>query len=155
MSRKTAAIQSVKLSQNFELIPCYYSNGQKPEMVFDNAKVTPTLFIQDQPQDVAFTKKLLVEGAKLGPLRRPFVVMDTLLHTSDPAQALQEIAPLRLDATTLVLAGDPNIYPTQTPALVYWDQTSKAFKTVTDQTQILKLVPVILNLNNKEGAKKP
>lgn len=149
---RAAPVQGVKLAQNFELIPCYYSNGDKPQMVFSNTKVTPTLFIQNQPKDIEFAKRMLTEEAKLGPSHRPVVIMDTLLHTSNPAQAILEIASLKLNTTTMVLAGDPYLYPTQTPALVYWDGE---FKTVTDQTQILKLVPTILNLDSKEVAKKP
>ena len=152
---KAAPVQDVKLAQNFELIPCYYPNGEKPQMVFDNAKVTPTLFIQNKAKDIDFAKQMFTEAAKLGPSHRPIVVMDTLLHTSDPTQAIQEIKLMKLNTTTMVLAGDPYLYPTQTPALVYWDQASDSFKTVTDQVQILKLVPTILNLDNKEGAKKP
>ena len=141
---RTAPVQGVKLAQNFELVPCYYSNGDKPQMVFDNAKVTPTLFIQNKPKDLEFAKKMLIEEAKLGPSHRPIIVMDTLLHTSDPIKALQETTNFKLDATTMVLAGDPDLYPTQTPALVYWDES--AFKTITDQTQILKLIPTILDV---------
>ena len=150
---QTTQVQGIKLAQNFELIPCYYSNGQKPQMVFDNTKVTPTLFIQNQPKDIEFAKQMLIEGAKLGPSHRPVVIMDTLFHTSDPTKAIQEIADFKLNATTMVLAGDPYLYPVQTPALVYWDGAT--FKTVTDQTQILRLIPTILKLDGKMDVKKP
>lgn len=122
-------------------------------MIFDNAKVMPTLFIQNKSNDIEFAKKMLAEGAKLGPVHRPVVIMDTLFHTSDPVQATKEIASMKLNATTLALAGDPYVYPVQTPVLVYWDQKTNSFETVTDQTQILKLVPTILNISSKEGAK--
>lgn len=116
-------------------------------MVFDNAKVTPTVFIQDNAKDIAVAKKIEAAVGKLGSFHRPLVFMATLFHTSDPTQALKEIAGINASLHPMILAGDPNLYPTTTPALVYWDVKAGKFQTVTDANQIVKMIPGLLNLS--------
>ncbi len=139
------------MQQNYQLIPCYYNDNGLPAMVFDNSKATPTLFMQNNSSDIAFAQKLIVAESKLNPMHRPLVFIDTLLHTSDPGQAIKSLPKLNLNATAMILAGDPYLYPTQTPSMVYWDSNKNSFKTVTDKTQMLKLLPSILSLSQGSG----
>ncbi|KLU61683.1 hypothetical protein CEB3_c18610 [Peptococcaceae bacterium CEB3] len=134
------------MAQNYELIPVYFANNGQPEMVFENVKVTPAVFIQDNRGDVADAQKIEAAIKKLPAVHRPLVFVATEFRTSDPTKALKEVAGMGLTPNAMVLAGDPNLYPTTTPTLVYWDAKAGKYQTVTDINQIVHMIPSLLKL---------
>lgn len=151
---RKSSVVTVPMQQNYQMIPAYTQNDGKPQQVFDNAQVTPTLFFSESdPASKELLTKVNEVVVKLGSLNRPLIYMDTYLKVSDPQKALTGAMAYakqnKITGTVLVQAGDPKLYAAQVPSFVYFDQGTP--KVITDQKQILDLLPGLLKLDKGAG----